>query len=74
MDLEEFLFYEKQKDRSFTVTKFAEKLGITKSYLNRIRKGMHPPATRLAYQIYKESKGQIDVWKLIKNYYEKESN
>jgi len=71
MDLDEFLFYEKKKNKDFLDFEFAEKLGITRHHLSNLRHGKFVPSARLAYKIYIATDKKVDVWKMIIKYYEK---
>ena len=71
MDLDEYLFKEKKKDASFTVKKFAEDLGVSHAYLNRLKRGLHPISAELACRIDKITNGEVDAWSMIKKGYEK---
>ncbi len=74
MDLEEFLFNEQKKNRSFTTKKFAELLEVTPSYLNRLKRGVVPLSSQLIYEIDKISEGKVDVLGMLREYYSKKDS
>ncbi len=69
MDLEEYLFYEKRKDENFSMEKYAKKFGITLIHFYNILSKRSPP-TQIAYRLWKESGGKIDIAKTIIDYHE----
>ncbi len=74
MDLDEYFFYEKKKNKRFSATDFAKKVGVTKFWLNNVAKRRTVPGPKLAYLIHKESNGMVDVWQMIVDYYDNETN
>jgi len=68
MDLDEYLFYRKQKDPHFTHAEFAKKLGVGKVHFCGIVRKKRSP-TAIAYKLWKESEGKIDIGKLIIDYF-----
>lgn len=51
MDLKEYFFFEKRKDKNFSVKKFAEMLGIAPNTLYKISNGRHRPGFKTALKI-----------------------
>lgn len=69
MDLDEYLFYEKKKNPCFTYKLFAKRLGVSPHHFGRIiRKQVSPIG--VAYNLWKISEGQIDIGKMIIEYFE----
>lgn len=66
MDLDEYLFYEKKKNKNFTTRQFAQALGLNTNYLHKIVSGFLTPSAQLAYQIEKLTEGKVSGWQLIK--------
>ena len=66
MDLDEYLFYEKKKDPSFSNKKFAKKLGISQVHLSRILSGKFAFSAKVAIKISKITSGKVDIIKLLK--------
>lgn len=73
MDLDEFLFYEKKKNPSFTKKEFAKRLGVSAAFLSKIISLQQAPSAKIAYKIQKLTDGQVSGWNLIFNFYEEES-
>lgn len=71
MDLDEYLFYEKKKNKEFSDMKFAETLGFTKGYFSRVQSGVQLPSAHFLYLIDKHSEGKVDVLKMLKEAYSK---
>ncbi len=69
MDLDEYLFFEKRKDPTFTHKKFAKKLGISASHLSSILNKRFSPAG-LTYKIWEITEGKVDIGKLLIDYFE----
>lgn len=69
MDLDEYLFYAKKKDKKFSEKAFAKEIGITHTHLINIIKGRVPPSGKTAYAIYRCCDKEVDVWQLIFKYY-----
>lgn len=74
MDLDEYIFYEKKKDKNFTIKSFAEQLGISVNLLSRLIHYENIATARVAYKIEKTTQGKVSGWGLIKNYMEKQEN
>jgi transcriptional regulator with XRE-family HTH domain len=70
MDLDEYLFYEKKKNKKYSDRTFAKKVGVSHTHLSSLMKGRVAPSSKTAYNIFKISEGKVDVWKIIQNYYE----
>lgn len=73
LDLAEYLFYEKRKNKDFSYEVFANKLAITRYQLSKILSGKSLPSPRVAQAICKHTDYQVDGWKILKDYYEKNS-
>ena len=65
MDLDEYLFFEYKKDKSFTKKKFAEKLGITHTHFSKILTGTVSITSEIAYKIEQLTNGEVSGWDLI---------
>ena len=74
MDLDEYIFYEKKKDKNFSRQAFADKLGISLNLLCRLMILSSPPTSRMAYKIEKITEGKVSGWHLITKYMEKKEN
>lgn len=74
MDLSDWVYFEKKKDRSYSREKFAKQIGISKPYLDRIMNLDRPATSRVAYMIEKVTDGKVSGWELIKKYMEKKEN
>lgn len=68
MDLQDYIYQKKKKDKSFTDKKFAEMLGITTAYLSRIKCYRSMPSVELADKIEKITGGQVSGWEMLKEY------
>ncbi len=71
MDLQEYLFYRKRKDASFQEKNFAALLGITQHQLWKIKTGKLAPTAKMLLLIEKHTNGEVDVMKMIRDFYEK---
>ena len=69
MDLDEYLFYEKKKNKEFSETSFAKKLGFTPGYFSRILNKQQLPSAHFLYQLDKLTEGKVDVLKMLKDSY-----
>jgi len=70
LDLDEYLFYEKKKNKEFSDTKFAKKLGFSTGYFSRVLKKKQLPSAHFLYELDKHSEGKIDIVKMLKEAYE----
>ncbi len=70
MDLKEFLFYEKNKNKEFSHKFFAKKIGISHTYLSNIIVGKLPPSARVLYLIDKYTEGKVDIIKMLRDAYD----
>lgn len=66
MDLKEYFFFEKRKDPTFSVKKFAEKLGIKRQTLYRIASGTMRTSLDRALLIEKLTEGKVSGLEVIK--------
>lgn len=66
MDLVEWMFFEKSKDKKFDRKAMAKRFGISLSYLNNIILMYKPPKAEMAYHIEKITNGKVSGWDLIK--------
>lgn len=71
MDLDEYVFFKKKNDKSFTDKKFAEMLGITRDHFYRLKTGNRSPSGKVAYLIDKVTEKKVDVMEMIRRFYEK---
>jgi DNA-binding transcriptional regulator YdaS (Cro superfamily) len=70
MDIREYIFYEKVKDKTFSRKKFAQQIGISKGYLDKIMSKKTCIRAWIAYRIEQVTEGKISGWQLIKDYME----
>jgi transcriptional regulator with XRE-family HTH domain len=70
MDLKEYLFYEKNKNKEFSHKFFAKKLGLSHTYLSNIITGKYPPSAHVLYLIDKHTGGKVDVLQMLRKAYE----
>lgn len=69
MDLDEFLFYEKKKNKEFSNKVFAKKIGFSHTYLSNVMSGKYLPSAHILYEIDKYSNGQVDILKILREAY-----
>jgi len=72
LDLDEYLFYEKKKNKDFSDTKFAQQLGYSKSYFSRILTKKIAPGAHFLYALDKHTEGKVDVVKMLREAYSKD--
>jgi len=65
MELSQYIILEKEKDPTFTQTKFAKLLDVTPFTLVRLIRGRQIPSGELALKVEKLTKGKVKVWDLI---------
>jgi transcriptional regulator with XRE-family HTH domain len=73
MDLDEYVFYEKKKDKNFTLKTLAAQLEISENTLSKLIHLQNIPTTRIAYKIETFTEGKVSGWGLIKKYMEKQN-
>ena len=73
MELWEYMAQAKFKDPSFTNARFADMIGAHRSRIGRIMRYIDPPSVPIAIEIEKATKGQVDVWDLLKRCYKQKN-
>jgi plasmid maintenance system antidote protein VapI len=70
MDLEEYFFYEKRKDRSLTKKTLAKRLGISVPTFDNMITFSQPITIKMALQIEESTDGVVTAMELLKiSYY-----
>jgi len=66
MDINDWIHFEKKKNKDFSIKKFAEDLGSSVTRIYQLKMG-YRPSFKLAMKVEQLTRGEVLAWEMIKN-------